>query len=115
MKRLKFSLPRRIAARIALALMPVLPASQSPVTDLDTRSKAIRADEFDESEVETGCSPQIFNDGSRYAGPRTGLSDQLAAVSKMSGRGGRFHNSSLVGDGLREERERFIATRMRGD
>lgn len=106
---------RKLAARVALAFTSVLPASQAPATDPATREKtrAVRADKFDESEVETGCAPWIFTDSSKYTGLRASLGEQLIALEKAKGRGIRFLNSSLMGDRLHEERERFIASRMR--
>lgn len=99
---------KRLAAE-SLAAFSIYPAFRKEASG-DSPNRIIRADEFDESEVDVNpfYRPAQFITGENYRGVRMGLQDQLEAMSKA--RNKRYFNSCL---GAREETQRFIAERIR--
>lgn len=68
-------------------------------------------DHFADTEVEIGHSCVVREElAAKYVGALTTLEDQLAALSKISGKGLRFKNACFSG---RAELDAFIAERTR--
>lgn len=108
----------RLVTRVALALAPFLPTSQSPAgpPSADRAQPTLRRhDQFDESEVDVACFAAHTDNGERYTGPRRSIQDDLDALMNAKGRGRRFLNAALLSGEVKREREAFIAARTRDE